>query len=435
MGGAPTRISEGRRVLKAPSGRRLLGRAFAEGALVVVLVVETARLLWILAGHVRRIADWDFMAFWVWGRVAAAGQNVYDPQSYTRFMPLFGANPDFVRETLEVGLIYPPPSILLFLPLGWFSSPQAALVCWYAMQLTALGISIALLADRFLADARQWRYPLVAALVLALPATYETIALGQTNFLALLAAVQVLRNRSHPITQGVWLGLAIAVKPLLAVLGLLALLQFRWRTLVASIATLILLTVAVIPVVGFGTLMTFVRANPVARAAPWVFSETTNQSLSAIVFRLRGAWSMGTVAGDPLYITLAVLLLAVTVVLVLRASAAEADVAFSLILSLGLILYPASLWHYAVLLIIPSLVVWHRRASLPATGAAAAALIVVLYALAIASHQRATGVAYLFSWLLSAGLLVWPTKGAPVGAPGVSRVPGAKDVRPLTHPR
>jgi len=244
-----------------------------------------------------------------------------------------------------------------------------------------------------------------------------------------------MRHRTRPIPQGVWLALAITVKPLLAALWLYALLQRRWRTLVASIATLALLTVAVIPAVGFRTLMTYVHANSLAHVAPWVFSETTNQSLSSIVLRISGAASIGMVVSDLRYIAIAALLLTITTGLILRASAADADVSFSLVLSLGLILYPASLWHYAVLLIIPILTVWHRRASLPAAGVTAAALIVVLYALAIANHEQVTGAAFLFSWLLSAGLLAWLAKRAPVGKPGVSRPLGAKDLGPLTHPR
>src|SRR6185369_5902886 len=103
----------------------------------------------VMALNLRVPTEWDFLTYWFGARVAARGLNFYDPAIY-QSQPLPIAHPTygFVTEILQVGYAYPPTSMLLMLPLGWFEY-STAFAIWYAVTTLALGTAIAILWRMF----------------------------------------------------------------------------------------------------------------------------------------------------------------------------------------------------------------------------------------------------------------------------------------------
>ncbi|BBZ07398.1 alpha-(1-_3)-arabinofuranosyltransferase [Mycolicibacterium doricum] len=136
--------------------------------------------------------------------------------------------------------LYPPGGTLLLAPFGFL--PEFASRNWYF----TLNSLATLLAAYFLL--RMFNYTLTSvaapALVLAMYCTESvtnTIVFTNINGFMLLAEVLFFRwlldgRRSHEWLAGVAIGLALVVKPSLAPLLLLPLLNGQWRSLVTAVA-------------------------------------------------------------------------------------------------------------------------------------------------------------------------------------------------------
>ncbi len=375
--------------------------------------------------NIRAPQAWDFGCFWLYGHIAAAHQNIYDPSVFAHFPLPFTPSDDFVQAVINVGFPYPPPTIALFLPLGYISSVSASLAVWYVVQFAALAIAAWLLARTFMPTEGWPGTALVLALTLALPATQTTVGYAQTNFLLLLLIALTLRTRS---TAGgaVWQMLAVWVKPFAAALLLVDLVRGNWRRLAIAAVTAAASLIAAALVLGPQTLLTYFRSNPAGREPASTFSESVNQSLLAVVLRAHHVTPAHVSAlHEPMYVAVAALLLAVTVVLCMRAPR-DSDLALALALLLGLLIYPATLNSYGVVLVVPLLVLWRHRDALPGkTGAGAAVALIALVTI-LQGYARFDFGANLALWICTAGVLA-----AQIGSltastsPAVFRTPGA----------
>src|SRR5689334_5229930 len=92
---------------------------------------------------------WDFTISWLNGTVAAHGLNFYEPASYERLADALPATADLSRFVVSVGFHFPPPTIFLFLPLGFFDV-HTAYVLWYGAMLAVVALDVVLLARLFL---------------------------------------------------------------------------------------------------------------------------------------------------------------------------------------------------------------------------------------------------------------------------------------------
>jgi hypothetical protein len=185
----------------------------------------------------RNVVDppaFDVQAFYVVMRVGAEGGNFYDPREVHRIIdPLFQATPPissdsvFVREVLDTGYMYPPPTMLWMAPFGFLDLVPAT-VAWYALLGAALVGCIVLLRRVFFPAGGWLELGVVAALVLLLRATYTTFAFGQTSVLITLALVLTWRDRERPLA-GLWVALGLLVKPIFAFFLAFLVLRRNWR--------------------------------------------------------------------------------------------------------------------------------------------------------------------------------------------------------------
>jgi len=356
--------------------------------------------LGVAAAAVRHVGQWDFVCFWLYGHAVAAHANVYAPQTFAQLALPVPVDMAFRREILGVGFPYPPPSIVLFAPLGALANLRLASLLWMTLQLGALGGAIALLA----CGAGAARGLAIAAFALALPSTAIGLGLQQTTPLALLAVVVAGGGAPRGgIARGVAAGLAVIVKPVLVVVPLWLALRRRGSAFLAALVTVALATATALPLIGPGGLASYRAENPAARLPAGVFSESGAASLYAALLRARG--DVGSFAGplhDATFVTLAAVATLVTLGLTLRAQAAGGDLTLGLWIALGLALYPGTGAAYALLLV-PSAVALARR--LPAARGALAAAIAFTLVTLTAAEGPGTFAAIAVLWLTLATTL------------------------------
>ncbi len=370
-------------------------------ALIGLVYVGINRLT-IALTNIRTPHEWDYGCFWLYGHVAASHQNVYDPKVFAHFALPFLPSAEFTAAVINVGFPYPPPTIALFLPLGLLNSMPVGLAAWYVIQVVALAAAAWLLARTCMPAAGLAASILIFTCVLALPATQANVGDAQTNFLLLLAITLAFVQRTT--TMGaVWQLLAFWIKPYVAALFLVDLVGRKYRRLGAAALTAIASFLVAALVLGPRTVLAYFTSNPAGREPAYTFVEPVNQSLLAVILRARGGAPVEMSAlHEPIFVGLALLLAAITAGLCLRAPRGS-DLAFALALVLGMLLYPATLASYGVILIVPLLVLWNRRDVVPGKAVGVIALSAVV---AVAQGPLQLGfVANLAVWLSCAGVL------------------------------
>ena len=363
-------------------------------ALMVALIcLFGVTLAQAIATNLTQLPEWDFSFFWLNGQVAARGLNFYDPTHYQQLARQLLPNsptPEFQQAVLDVGFWYPPPSMFLFLPLGWLSQ-QTAAIAWFALQTLALLADVWLVWQLFLREHKALGLALSLTLLLMMTGTQLTFSYAQTNALLLLFVLLFYKDRTHA-KAGLWLAIAILVKPIALVLGLVVVLHRQWRVLGVAALTLALITLAALLAFGTEVFHSFITAGPTARQPLWVYVEPVNQSLLSYVLRLTQAGPpTRSPLGNPIFVALAAGMLALSAWLVWRLRRGQSGWAIAVAISLGLLIYPATLNHYSLLLILPLGVLWQVR-----TGPGAGGL----------GSPRASSALCFFGW--ATAMATWP---------------------------
>lgn len=220
----------------------------------------------------------DFVAFWAASDLALHGQPA---QAY-----------DFARvHDVEVAVlggevgnltwVYPPPALLLALPLALLPYP-VALVLWSVLPLAGLALLLWRLAPHPLTP---WVVPLFTGIG-------QCLTIGQNGVIAaLLLAAGLLALDRRPLLAGCCFGL-LACKPQLAVLvGPALLVGGHYRALTATAAAALALVLASWIAFGTGTWQAFLAILP--QVTGWMEEGPASRyALMATVFaaaRLAGA--------------------------------------------------------------------------------------------------------------------------------------------------
>lgn len=185
----------------------------------------------------------------------------------------FRAGVDIYNENFDLvdpHYLYPPGGTLLMAPFGYIDSEFAARN-WFILVNTLAIIAAAVLLVRL------FKFPLTSvALPALLTAMFVTESVTNTlvftniNGVILLAEVLFFRwlldgRSSREWLAGIAIGLSLVVKPVLAVLLLLPLLNRQWRALVAAVAVPLAFNAVAWPLVSD-------RMNFVNRTLPYILS-------------------------------------------------------------------------------------------------------------------------------------------------------------------
>lgn len=331
--------------------------------------------------NLTRPKDWDFLGFWVIARAAFLGLDFYVPENLQSISLPFPPAPEFIEEVLNIGAQYPPPMMLLLLPLGAFEYFVSYSI-WYCVCGALLLLITYLLRKTFFQEQALWSSLLFClGMLLCLRSTLSTFSFGQTNFLVLLSLVLfwLYRDRSW----GGWsLAVGACVKPIVGLVLLYPLIKFHWRTLLGFISASIAVYGVTAVIFGPGLCLEYFTLDIPSRMPRDVYTQGVNQSLLATVLRLTGDnYPLLTPIYHPLFLALAFALGAATTWVVYSSRQKHSDHALSLVILLALLIYPATWEHYTISLILPLLYLWKNREKIFLGETLSLIFLVLVYAL------------------------------------------------------
>ena len=165
--------------------------------------------------------------------------------------------------------LYPPGGTLLMAPFGYL--PADASRWWFeSINCAAIIIAAYFLIRLFGYTFSSVAYPAVLVAMFCTESVVNTLVFGNINGCVLLLEVLFFRwildgKVSHQWWAGVVIGLSLVVKPVLAPLLLLPLLNRQWRAVVTAIAVPVVFNLAAWPLVAD-------PMNFITRTLPYIFS-------------------------------------------------------------------------------------------------------------------------------------------------------------------
>lgn len=315
-----------------------------------ILVFVIYRLYATVNSRINNFFIWDFTAWFLWGKVAAQGLNFYLPESSQiiyNTLNLPAANfEEFVDAIVNVGFLYPPPTMLYFWALGYMPL-DLALKVWTAFILIFLFACIYLIYIEFFRKDRLNGFMLASILVLILPMVNFTIVCSQTNFI-LLFYLLLMRKYADNKFAGILLALAFFTKPFMLIFGIFFLLSKNWKAIAYFIVSALVISGITAFAFGIDTFMSYFFNNTTQRLPAWTFSEDINQSLHAVLLRTN------LISIDKPYVYLSIasaVLVATMIYLFYLQRRKQSDFIWAILLLVGLLIYPGTLSYYGVVLL------------------------------------------------------------------------------------
>ncbi len=309
---------------------------------------------------------WDFLVFYLNGSVAIHGLNVYDPADYelvfNQLSIPFETGTDFDKEVLNVGFIYPPPTLLVFAWLGLLPFGAAQLL-WYPLVLAGGALVIFLVVPHIPTGVPPLERTLfAAALVMLSHAATLNMGPGQTLWFGLAATLAAMRAGPR-LVSGLYASVALLIKPFLLCVPAYLCLQRYWRSWAASIVSYAVFALLVVILFGLETTAAYFSVNPADRVPVWLYSQDGNQSLLGTILRLAQPFTpleTSPIAYPPFLVS-ALLVLTSTALAAVRLVRARDPLLLSLLLTCAILVYPGTLTSYSVFLIVPTLQLLERH--------------------------------------------------------------------------
>jgi hypothetical protein len=348
---------------------------------------------------------WDFHLYWIYGQVGSRFLNPYDQSTLIQFAQTLKPSEVFLNELYFFQF---PSLIFLFLPLGWFDINTAAFL-WFCFLAIVLILDIIILWSIFYDKTDYKNLILVALLTLTLEATHYTLMHTQINFIVLLAFLMYWQKRES-ITGGIWLGIGMIVKPILAIVLIYPVLRKHWRPLLGVVVAVIVSSAITIMAFGPEMFFGYFANNPIIHKMPnYLYTEDINQSLLATILRQTNFnFSQGSPYMQPIFICISALITGITSFLIFpRKEEKESypDYALALTITFALLLFPKTLTHYAVMLIVPILIVWTRCEEVSSSSLLILIFVTAEYVL-VSLKGVFVFISILSAWLFIAGICI-----------------------------
>jgi hypothetical protein len=323
-------------------------------------VFLTFHFFYTISKSYSRIPEWDFIAFYLYSLAGQSGGNFYDPELFRELFNSYKlgsfTGPVFFEEVVEVGFPYPPPTMILLFPLGWLDVKISYFV-WQSIMIIFLIASIYLLLDIFAFMNNEGVEKILFALIithliLLFPGVTSSFRYAQTNPM-LLFFLLLLLKRMHYWDAGVYLAVMIMIKPLAVLFGIWFLLKRKWNVITAATLSGVIIIIISGVIFGFNVFVQYFISPPTDRLPEFVYSEPTNKSLSAVFLRLYPTHLtfMDQSGITTLIIAISLILLLFTIFLSRQLARKSSLVSFLIFIPFALLVYPASLAHYSLLLI------------------------------------------------------------------------------------
>lgn len=174
------------------------------------------------------------------------------------FTPVYNAALHFLRgqsvysenySTVDPHYLYPPSGTLLMAPIAYID-PEHSRWLFIIASVIVLLISAVLLVKLFGLPLDSWVLPAVLLFFFCTETVTHTLVFTNFNAFVLLGEVLFLMwmRKRWDLLAGVPIGITLAVKPVLAVLLLLPLLNRQWKVFITAIGIPLLLTLIAWPV-------------------------------------------------------------------------------------------------------------------------------------------------------------------------------------------
>ncbi|MBN8618494.1 MAG: DUF2029 domain-containing protein [Anaerolineae bacterium] len=330
---------------------------------------------------------WDVQALWLYGRVAANGQNFHSPDMFHLVAEHYQMteNNDFKVEILDRGSQYPPPSIWVFLPLGWFEL-HTGIVIWYVIQIAATGLVLwLLLKDYFFLSETQagWVVGLVVlVLIVGMHPLRVNFGRGQTMIMWLVCFMLFNAKRTQ-FWGGFWLALCILIKLPALILIPYLILRRQWKALAGTTVTLAGVTVITAVAFGIEPFMSYIFQNPNVDVPSYLFTEGVKQSLLSTVLRVTEAdTTHGVSLLYPYFLIAALPISAITGGILLLKRRFADEYAVLVCMMFAMMIYPVTLDLYSLVLLLPIGLLWRDRTFFPGQVWGLVALLGAIYVLA-----------------------------------------------------
>ena len=117
---------------------------------------------------------------------------------------------------------------------------------------------------------------------------------------------------------------------------------------------------------GLANCLGYFTNNPASRLPDYLYVDLANQSLLATILRLTGKDYAGhSPVTDPGFLAIAAVLVGITGWCIVKRSQSSSEWPLALLVCTVLLIYPATLSHYSVVLIVPILLLCAHRCDLP----------------------------------------------------------------------
>ncbi len=333
------------------------------GLLLCFLVLNFGQAVREVVSNVRNPRQWDFFDFFITGKIAATGGNIYSPELFQSIPLPVPPREDFVNEVLKVGSKYPPNTSLFFALFGFFPF-TASLILFALVQLLFLVLSG--FEIKKLIDGKENGLLIAFVLLFLIAGTMKSIEYLAPNFIVLYLVLKSAAAKSGTLS-GFLLGLAILFRPFFLILFLDFILRKRIKPMIG--VAIALASTSALSLVAFGpsTWINYFLNGPFKHVPVLsVYSNYTFISLNALLLR---TGLMTPIWGSPLFhpITLVyvgIILAFIVFVLVKRPLSMMDSLGF--LIPWALFLYPESWWSYTVFLVFPLINLYRERGRLDA---------------------------------------------------------------------
>ena len=298
---------------------------------------------------------WDFLCFYLNGKVAIQGLNFYEPENYIKVFSQLDIpieiDYEFYRETVEVGLQYFPQSIFLFLPLGLWDFMTAHIV-WDLFLILFLIFDIILIFKIFFKDESLIYFLFIVPLFLSFHAVWYSIIFESYTFIMLFIVLLVWREKNENL-MGLWLAIGIALKPMMLLLFLYPLLRMKWKVVLFTIFYTVVAIIITIISLNPSIVFSFFTKNTIQNLPNWSYTDNVVQSLLPTILRITNYdFSYSSPLYHPLFIVLGLIISIISFWFIYKLDGSRDELALALVILYTLLIYPSTLNHY-ILLVLP----------------------------------------------------------------------------------
>lgn len=316
-----------------------------------VLLFSFVFLMFIMKVNARinSVFVWDFSAWFLWAKVAVQDLNFYLPENlqavYASLNLPEADYKEFVEAIVNVGFLYPPPTMFLFYLLGLLNY-DTALTLWTIFIVLTLFYCIYLIQRQLLGKNMLNGLLLVSIVMLLNPSVNFTVYCSQTNFIVLLFILLMQKFANHKFA-GIFLALAFFTKPFLLIFGIYFLVTRKWNAIAYFIGTATVFSLLSMVAFGTDTFLSYFFDNPTQRLPAWTYSEDINQSLNAILLRA----NILHPENPQIYFVIAAILISLTGLFsIYLQKKGKEEIIWALLVLVGLLTYPGTLSYYAATL-------------------------------------------------------------------------------------